>query len=172
MLRQISQDFVNLDKGLLQAIPTPGFNTNALLPVRSPFRQVCNFLLVSPYSHCCMDLQEQQISFEAMCYFVDSVVHNVSQTYLPGGKRPPGMVVTCDPHTVSSIVDTQEGMFKMLLPLHYRDATMLTHLAKLMEAFSRLLAIRKDLAAPAIEKVHSQAVLGLPEPVSVPERHW
>lgn len=98
-------------------------------------------------------LQEQQINFEAMCYFVDSVVHNVSQTYLPGGKRQPGMVVTCDPHTVSSIVEKQEAMFRLLLPLHFHDPSMLTYLAKLMEAFARLLAIQRSLAAVAIEKV-------------------
>lgn len=98
-------------------------------------------------------LQEQLISFEAMCYFVESVVGNVSQRYLPGGKRQPGMVVASDPGTVASIVDKLEGMFSLLLGLHFHHPVMVTYLARLLEAFSRLLALRKELAAPAIEKV-------------------
>jgi len=52
-------------------------------------------------------VQEQHILFEAMCYFVESVVNNVSQTYLPGGRRQPGMVVAADPGTVGAILDRQ-----------------------------------------------------------------
>ena len=98
-------------------------------------------------------LQEQLINFEAMCYFVESVVGNVSQRYLPGGRRQPGLVVASDPGTVASIVDKLEGMFGMLLGLHFHHPVMITYLARLLEAFSRLLALRKQLAAPAIEKV-------------------
>ena len=52
-------------------------------------------------------LQEQQIYFEAMCFFVESVVNNVSQTFLPGGRRQPGMVVNSGPETVGAILDRQ-----------------------------------------------------------------
>lgn len=90
-----------------------------------------------------------------MCYFVESVVGNVSQRYLPGGKRQPGMVVASDPGTVASIADKLEGMFSVLIGLHFHHPLMVTYLARLLEAFSRLLAIRKQLAAPAIEKVMS-----------------
>ena len=58
-----------------------------------------------------------------------------------------------DPGTVASIVDKLEGMFSMLLGLHFHHPVMITYLARLLEAFSRLVALRKQLAAPAIEKV-------------------
>jgi len=99
------------------------------------------------------DLQEHHILFEATCYFVESVVNNVSQTYLPGGRRQPGMVVASDPATVAAILDQQEAIFRMLLELHYGDPVMITHLAKLMECFSRLIGLRKTLAVLAIQKV-------------------
>jgi hypothetical protein len=98
-------------------------------------------------------LQDQHILFEAMCYFVESVVINVSQTYLPGGRRQPGLVVASDPATVAAILDRQEAMFSMLLDLHFGDPVMITHLAKLMECFSRLIGLRKNLAVLAIQKV-------------------
>lgn len=98
-------------------------------------------------------LQEQQINFETMCYFVDNVVHSVSQTYLPGGRRQPGMVIATDPGTVTSIVDKLESMFQVLLGLHFHQPIMVTYFAKVLEAFSRLLALRRHLASPSIAKV-------------------
>ena len=44
-------------------------------------------------------------------------------------------------------------MFRLLPDLHYNDPVMVTHLARLMECFSRLIGLRKALAVPAIQKV-------------------
>ena len=97
--------------------------------------------------------QEQCVHFEAAVYFVESVVQTVSQTHLPGGKRKPACVVNTDPGTVNSIVDSQEAMFHQLLDLHYNDPTLIALLSRLLEAFARLIALRKPLAVPAIQKV-------------------
>ena len=80
-------------------------------------------------------------------------MQTVSQTHLPGGKRKPELVVNTDPGTVNSIVDSQEAMFHQLLGLHYNDPALIGLLARLLEAFSRLIALRKPLAVPAIQKV-------------------
>lgn len=98
-------------------------------------------------------LQAQQHLFEAATYFVESVVVTVSQTFLPGGKRRPHLVATVGPDTVSSIIDALEAIFKLLLGLHFHDAVMVTCLCRMLEACERLIALRKGLAVPAIEKV-------------------
>lgn len=98
-------------------------------------------------------LQRQQQEFEVLSFFVDHVVHSVGMVYLPGGRRQPGMIAATDPGTVASIVDRLEGMFQQLLTARVQDPQMVVGFAKTMEAFSRLLALRKSLAAPAIAKV-------------------
>lgn len=100
-------------------------------------------------------MQDQRILFEAGTYFVESVVNMTSQSYLPGGKRRPEMVANVGPDTVNCIIDRQESMFRLLLGLHYNDPIMITYHTRLLEAFVRLLALRKELAAPAIQKVLS-----------------
>ena len=88
-----------------------------------------------------------------LCFFVDHVVLSVGMVHLPGGRRQPGMVAATDPGTVATILDELEAMFKQVLAARVRDPQMVVSFAKTMESFSRLLALKKPLAGPAIEKV-------------------
>ena len=102
-----------------------------------------------------LGLQGQRLDFEASVYFVENVIHQASQTHLPGGKRQPSLVEAMSPDTVNAVLDCLESMFRELLPVHLRDPGLMLHLTKLLEAFSRLIALRPALAAPAITKVSS-----------------
>lgn len=105
-------------------------------------------------------MQEHCILFESAALFVESVVNTVSQTFLPGGRRRPDLVVNISPDTVNTIIDDQEAMFRTLLGLHFGDPVMVAYLARLLEGFARLIALRKDLAVPAFEKVRSASGAG------------
>lgn len=97
--------------------------------------------------------QVRHLALEAATHFTEGVVGTVSQTFLPGGRRRPNLVVTVGPDTVAAIMDAQETIFRSLLDLKFGDPVLVTDLCRLLEAFQRLIALRKDLVVPAIAKV-------------------
>ena len=62
-------------------------------------------------------------------------------------------MATISPDSVGAILDALEAIFRELLGLHFNNPLMVSCLCRLLEACERLIALRKDFAVPAIEKV-------------------